>query len=201
MADFTIDQAKTYFKYEIDDPAIVTEFTTRLGYALLPAKSRFQELLDTPEYLRYERMPVTITATSKSTDNITFSYDDSYNQLKIGEKVTVDSKKFQVVGVGVEYFVIDLKYSGAELEFTIDTLTNYNSIFAWIVLYELTTLAKEFVLGIIQNSSKQFGSGNVVTAFDPVKNYRKEIEDHINIEFSVIKRALGLQKITYLVRS
>jgi len=173
--------AKTYFARETDN-----EFDTALTNALVPAKNVFRSKFGIEEFIRFANFTNPITATLKTDDN-KFNYDDSVNKFALGDMVEIDSLLFSIIEAGDGYFVIDNDYAGSSLEITNQTMLAYQSVFAWEVLYMMTFTARKLITDIILETSQQFGEGNIIPAYDPVKSYRKELLNNISMEVSALK--------------
>ena len=189
MATFTTDLAKTYFSYSTKDASAIE---LNLTQALVPAKVQFKNYVGKSEYIRYTNSTDTITATSKESDNKTFNYDDDLYNLLVGDYVTVDSKMYNISAVDDGTFTIDKEYSGTELGFTNETINDYKSLFAWIVVYNFTFTDMELLLNTVMMDSETFGESTIEPADIRVRKYRKELKNNINSEYLSIKNNLGI---------
>ena len=175
--NFNSDLAKTLFVYDSDD---ATEIEAALNNAVRPAKLQFQELLGLSEKIRYTNLTNPLTATSKDTDNITFNYDPNDFTIYENDYITLDSTVYQIIEAGSttsdeSYFVIDKEYSGAVLDFTLETLNDYETVFAYCVIYQFCNTGRKLFKDIILQNVEGYGEGTITPAYDPIAAYKKDL--------------------------
>ena len=177
--NYTITTAKTLFNYDsADDTAISTALTN----AIPGAKAQLRQIIGANEFLRYNNNTNSFTATSKATDNKTFTYTNHI--LKVSDMVTLDNKNYIITSVTSSTFTIDTAYSGSALIFTINTLSDYELIFANCLVYQFTFTGRELIYKTIISDNQQYGDGAIRQVFDPIEKLRKQILENMEIILS-----------------
>ncbi len=179
---FTIDQAKKYFQFNVND---IANFELALTNAIRPAQERFKKLLGIAEYTRAYNMPDSITADSIADDTIIYDYTNC--EVKQGEMIVLDDLVFYVTDSDNTTLTINKAYTGSEVIFVIETLNTYRSIFAWLLLHEFATIAKELFMNIVLDNNQEFGEGNMTPNYKAIANYKQSLLNNVNTEFSLIK--------------
>jgi len=182
--NYTITTAKTLFNYDsADDTAISTALTN----AIPGAKAQLRQIIGANEFLRYNNNTNSFTATSKATDNKTFTYANHI--LKVSDMVTLDNKSYIIASVTDDTFTIDTAYTGSALIFTINTLSDYELLFANCLVYQFTFTGRELLYKQILSDNQQYGDGAISPAGysrqeDKISLLRKQILENMEIILS-----------------
>ena len=103
--------------------------------------------------------------------------------------VTLDSKSYIIVSITDDTFTIDTAYTGSALIFTINTLSDYELLFANCLVYQFTFTGRELIYKVILSDNQQYGDGAISPAGysrqeDKISLLRKQILENMEIILS-----------------